>query len=102
MEALREWVRIGILRRRFMEVVRTNAALEIETELLSRAPSLTSLAEAIRRLKEKAKPDAPVRVVHAEPPLETNHHNAAQDLIRGSFVNGAVLSFKSFLAQLPS
>jgi hypothetical protein len=102
-EALREWVRIGILRRRFMEVVKTNAAFESETELLSRAPSLTSLAEAIKRLKEKkAKLDAPVRIVHAEPPLETNHHNAAQDLIKGSFVNGAVLSFKGFLAQLPA
>lgn len=102
MEALREWVRIGILRRRFMEVVKTNAALGAETQLLSRPPSLTSLAEAIKRLKREAKPDAPVRIVHAEPPLESNHHDAAQDLIHGSFANGAVLSFKSFLAELPS
>lgn len=105
MEALREWVRIGILRSRFMEVVRTKPALMSETELLSRPPSLTSLAEAIKRLKKPPKDqaaDAPVRIVHAEPPLETNHHQAAQDLIRGSFANGAVLSFKNFLAQLPS
>jgi hypothetical protein len=101
MEASREWVRIGILRRRFIEVVNSNATLQTDAELLSRPPSLTSLAEAIKRLRSKAQKDSPVRVVHAEPPLETNHHNAAQDLIKGSFPNGAVLSFKTFLAQLP-
>lgn len=102
MEALREWVRIGILQRRFLEVVGTNPGLKTDAELLSRPPSLTSLAEAIKRLKAKAQPGAPVRIVHAEPPLETNYSNAAQDLIRGSFKDGAVLSFKTFLAQLSS
>jgi hypothetical protein len=101
MEGLREWVRIGVLHRRFAEVLSSNAALGNETELLSRCPSLTSLAEAIKRLRRKAGAQAPVRVVHAEPPLESNHHDAAQDLIRSSFPNGAVLSFKNYLAQLP-
>jgi hypothetical protein len=102
MEGLREWVRIGVLHRRYVEVVAPKSALEKKTELLSRTPTLTSLAEAIKRLKRKARDDdEPVRVVYAEPPLESNHHNAAQDLIRSSFRNGAVLSFKSFLAQLP-
>ena len=104
MEALREWVRIGILRRRFREVVKPNSPREKKTILLSRPPSLTSLAEAMKQLKERLKdqPAAPARIVHAEPPLEANHSDAAQELIRASFKNGAVLSFKTFLADLSS
>ena len=101
-EALREWVRIGVLRRRFAEVAAVTGNLAAETELLSRPPSLTSLVEAIERLKTKSLPNsAPARVVHAEPPLESNHLSAAQTLIRSAFPSGAVLSFKTFLAQLP-
>ena len=102
-EGLREWVRIGILQRRFREVVQADPALKEETELLSRPPSLTSLAEAIKRLRLRVKEtDRPVRIVHAEPPLETNHHSAAQELVKASFPQGAVVSFKNFLAQLPA
>ena len=101
MEGLREWVRIGVLHRRFAELAKARPDLQPETELLSRPPSLTSLAEAIKRLKIKAPGDAAVRVVYSEPPLESNHHDAAQDLIRSSFKNGAVLPFKNYLAQLP-
>ena len=101
-EALREWVRIGVLRRRFAEVASVASILAAETELLSRPPSLTSLVEAIERLKSKSLPNsAAARVVHAEPPLESNHLTAAQTLIRSAFPGGAVLSFKTFLAQLP-
>jgi hypothetical protein len=104
MEGLREWVRIGILGRRFREVVKPNSPREKETVLLSRPPSLTSLAEAMKVLRERLKDqaDAPARIVHSEPPLEANHSDAAQDLIKSSFKNGAVLSFKAFLAQLSS
>jgi len=99
-EALREWVRVGILRRRFSAALKDQPGRKAETRLLSRAPSLTSLAAAIRDLKkEKVDPQALVRIVHAEPPLETNHQSAAQDFIAGSFPQGTVLSFKSFLAQ---
>lgn len=101
MEALREWVRIGVLHRRFTELVAGNVVTAQQTELLSRSPTLTSLAEAIKRLQGKAQPQDAVRVVHAEPPLESNHQDAAQNLIRSSFKNGAVLSFKNYLAQLP-
>jgi len=101
MEGLREWVRIGVLHRRFAELIATKVVSAQETELLSRAPTLTSLAEAIKRLRGKAKTQDAVRVVHAEPPLESNHQDAAQELIRSSFPNGAVLSFKNYLAQLP-
>jgi hypothetical protein len=101
MEGLREWVRIGVLQSRFKNVLNSKAAVEEKTELLSRPPSLTSLAEAIRRLKLKAHTNDQVIVVHSEPALETNYANAAQDLMRSSFPNGVVVSFKSFLAQLP-
>ncbi len=101
-EALREWVRIGVLRRRFVEVAAVARNVAAETELLSRPPSLTSLVEAIERLKSKSLPNnAAARVVHAEPPLESNHLVAAQTLMRSEFPSGAVLSFKTFLAQLP-
>jgi len=100
-EALREWVRIGILRRRFSAALKSNPGREAETRLLSRSPSLTSLAAAVRDLKNKSvDPQALVRIVHAEPPLETNLQSAAQELIAGSFPQGTVLSFKRFLAQL--
>ena len=101
LEALREWVRIGILRRRFTEVLKTKPEMAKLTELLSRPPSLTSLAMAVKRLKEKKmNSDAAVRIVHAEPPLETNNRQAAQDLLVGAFPQGAIVSFKSFLSQL--
>jgi hypothetical protein len=100
-EGLREWVRIGVVRRRFAEVLKTDSSLGAKTELLCRPLTLTALAEAIKRLRKKADTAAPVRVVHAEPPLESNHHDAAQDLIRSTFPNGGVLSVKNFFAQLP-
>lgn len=100
-EALREWVRIGILQRRFTEALKTQKNGAQQTRLLSRAPSLTSLTAAVRGLKdEKVDRQAPVQIVHAEPPLETNYQSAAQELIAGSFPQGTVLSFTRFLAQL--
>jgi hypothetical protein len=101
-EALREWVRIGVLRRRFTELSGAESKVGAETELLSRPPSLTSLVEAVDRLKKKSLPNtAAARIVHAEPPLESNQLTAAQTLLKSAFANGAVLSFKTFLAQLP-
>ena len=52
-EGLREWVRIGMLRRRYGEVIGRRRALEKKTEFFSRPPGLASLVGALERLKRK-------------------------------------------------
>ena len=97
-EALREWVRIGILRRRCAAAV-AGSALAARAEFLSRTPTLASLAGALDRLAARqAPPDA--LIVHPEPPLESELSEAAQALIRSRFPQGAVLSLRTFFAQL--
>ena len=102
LEALREWVRIAVLQRRFRAAVSPGSEEDKRTELLSRAPSLTALAEAINRLVEKgAQPNAEVTIVHPDPALETNHLKAVQAFISSSFEKGQVLSSTAFFALLP-
>lgn len=101
LEAFQEWVRIGVLHRRFAEVVKPGTPLSETTEFLSRPPTLTSLAESIKRLRKRCPPGATVQVVYSEPPLENKHSAAAQDMIHGIFAGGSVVSFKTFIAQLP-
>ena len=126
-EALREWVRIGILTRRF-EHIPACAAFAC-TELLSRTPGLTALSAAIDRLKKRnplpqsstpsssaAHPagngqeveasdshdrTARVCIVHAEPSLDETYSRAAGDLLRSSFPHGVVLSFRKYCSQIP-
>jgi len=75
LEGLREWVRIGVARRRFREIVRDDPKLDQRTEFLCRTPSATALLAARARLLAKGAPPDAV-LVHAEPALESNYLEA--------------------------
>lgn len=98
-EGIREWVRIAVLYSRYEAALKTLTLPHCE--LLSRQPSLISLAEAVERLKSKATEADTVLVIHADPPLESTFQKAAQLLLKSAFPKGSVLSFKTFLSQLP-
>ncbi len=99
-EALREWVRISVLRRRFQALAAIRPAITKEAALICRPPTNTALFGAVDRLKAAGAGEKAI-LVHSEPALERVEAEAAQRLWRSEFPEGSVLRWESFVAHLP-
>lgn len=99
LEALREWVRIGVLKERFRSKTMTKHGLPTKSESISRPPSITSLKGAMNRLKARGAPDDSF-IVHPEPALDTDSLEAFTTIFTKEYQHGRLLPFKTYLATI--
>ena len=97
-EALREWVRVDVMRRRFEEVRKHWQKRSRRLEFLCRAPEVSALVSAIARLERSGASDDSV-IVYAEPALEPDLFEAIEVVMHKHLPAGRVLPFRTFLAE---